>query len=142
MNTTTKALAVVFAVCVLTVLSGCDSKGKLGPLKRTALVGMVKQGAEERLWVLYKQEETRRYTTQARYHFELRGYDTSTADHVWTKRLLTVPYNDGGYNAEGRILGQEGEHVWLFLHNQPVAVTSARSEWSPIARALFHSTRS
>ncbi len=142
MNTTTKALAVVFAVCVLTVLSGCDSKGKLGPLKRTALVGMVKQGAEERLWVLYKQEETRRYTTQARYHFELRGYDTSTADHVWTKRLLTVPYNDGGYNAEGRILGQEGEHVWLFLHNQPVAVTSAHSEWSPIARALFYSTRS
>ena len=46
------------------------------------------------------------------------------------KRRLTVIDNDGGYNAEGRIPGQEGEHVWLFLHKGkgPVAVLSALGE--------------
>ncbi len=86
---------------------------------------MVTQNGEERLWLLVKREETWRYTYQAQYHFELHGHDTRTAQRVWIKRLLTVPYKEGGYNATARILGLDGNAVWLFLHDQPVAVSAA-----------------
>jgi len=32
---------------------------------------------------------------------------------------------EGGRNAEARILGQDGDVVWLFLHDQPVAFAPA-----------------
>lgn len=44
---------------------------------------------------------------------------------MWAKCLLTVPNNDGRYNATARILGQNGKYAWLFLHDQPVALSSA-----------------
>jgi len=126
MKSTPTFIATVLSVCVmLGALSGCDTPGTLGPPARYGPPGMVTHGDEQRLWLLIKQEESWRYTYQTLYHFELRGHDTRTAQQVWTKHLLTVSYKDGGYNATARILGQDGEHVWLFLHNQPVAVSSA-----------------
>jgi len=116
---------VVIACAMLAALSGCDTPGTLGPPARLGPPGMVTHGSEPRLWLLIKQEESWRYTYQTLYHFELLGHDTRTAQQVWAKHLLTVSYRDGGYNATARILGQDGEHVWLFLHNQPVAVSSA-----------------
>ena len=112
------------ALCALFVgASGCDSPGKLGPPRRDGPPGMVTHGGEQRLWVLFKREETWRYTYQALYHFDLHGFDTRTAQQVWTKRVLTVPYKAGGYNSRARILGQEGGYVWLFLNDGPVALT-------------------
>ncbi len=110
---------------MLGTLPGCDSPGTLSAPARYGPPGMVTHGEEQRLWLLVKQTESWRYTYQTLYHFELLGHDTQTAQQVWGKRLLTVTYNDGGYNATARILGQEGAHVWLFLHDQPVALSSA-----------------
>ncbi len=45
-------------------------------------------------------------------------------DRVWKKRLLTVKDDSGGRVAQARILGPEGEMVWLFLNDQPVAVSA------------------
>ena len=126
MKPASKGTVAACALCLLLVaLWGCDSRGKLGPLRRDGPPGLVTHGGEQRLWLLYKQEETWRYTYQALFHFELHGYDTNTAQHVWTKRVLTVPYKAGGYNSRARILGQDGQHVWLFLNNEPVALSSA-----------------
>lgn len=119
-------ITTIFIVCaMLGALSGCDTPGTLGPPARLGPPGMVNDGGEPRLWLLTKQEERWRYTYQTLYHFELLGHDTRTAQRVWGKHLLTVSHGDGGYNATARILGQDGAHVWLFLHNQPVAVSSA-----------------
>jgi hypothetical protein len=126
MKSTPTFIATVLCVCaMLGTLAGCDTPGTLSPPARYGPPGMVTHGNEQRLWLLTKQEETWRYTYQTLYHFALLGHDTRTAQQVWTKHLLTVSYKDGGYNATARILGQDGEHVWLFLHNQPVAVSSA-----------------
>ncbi len=125
-----KVRSVVLMLCVLCALSvtlpGCDSRGRLGPLQRLGPPGMVTQGDAQQLWVLFKQEEDAPRRGKPRlYHFELQGYDTRSAQLAWTKRLLTVPDKDGGYNASARILGQENAHVWLFLHNGPVVLSSA-----------------
>ena len=120
-----RGLAAFAVFLLLASLWGCDSPGKLGPPRRDGPPGLVTHGGEQRLWLLYKQEETWRYTHQARYHFELHGYDTRNAQHVWTKRVLTVPYKSGGINARARILGQDGDRVWLFLNSGPVALSSA-----------------
>jgi hypothetical protein len=119
-------IAIAFMVCaMLGALSGCDTPGTPRPPARLGPPGMVIHGGEPRLWLLIKQEENWRYTYQTLYHFELVGHDTRTAQQVWGKHLLTVSHREGGHNATARILGQDGEHVWLFLHNQPVAVSSA-----------------
>jgi hypothetical protein len=115
----------LFFCAMLSALPGCDSPGKLGEPARLGPPGMVSHSGEPRLWLLVKQTESWRYTYQTLYHFELLGHDTRTAQRVWGKHLLTVSHGDGGYNATARILGQDGAHVWLFLHNQPVAVSSA-----------------
>ena len=119
-------IARAFSVCLmLGALPGCDSPGTLSAPARYGPPGMVTHGKEQRLWLLVKQAESWRYTYQTLYHFELRGHDTWSAQHVWQKRLLTLGYWEGGYNATARILGQDGEHVWLYLHDQPVALSSA-----------------
>lgn len=59
MKTSLKVIVVAFVVCVtLGALPGCDSPGKLGPLQREGPAGMAMQGGEQRLWALFKQEET------------------------------------------------------------------------------------
>ena len=46
--------------------------------------------------------------------------------HVqWARRLRSVGSNEGGHGAQARILGQQGKVVWLFVHDQPVAVSAA-----------------
>jgi len=126
MKSTPILVTKIFFFCaMLGALSGCDAPGKLSEPARLGPPGMVSHGGEPRLWLLVKQEENWRYTYQTLYHFELVGYDTRTAQQVWGKHLLTVSYREGGYNATARILGQDGAHVWLFLYNQPVAVSSA-----------------
>ena len=96
---------------------------------------MQQQSGEPRLWLLLKQEERRmrhlggtrtigKWVTEVYYHFYLQAHDPATADRLWKKELLTVKDDGGGRTAQARLLGQEGEVVWLFLNNQPVAVSS------------------
>ncbi|MBI5720317.1 MAG: hypothetical protein HZC37_21795 [Burkholderiales bacterium] len=109
----------------LAALPGCDPAGTLGPPVRYGPPGMVQGDGEDFLWALFRLEETRRYTSQIRYHFELQVYDTRTTQRAWTRRLLTVPHDEGGHNATARLLGVDGAVVWLFLHTQPAALSSA-----------------
>jgi hypothetical protein len=43
---------------------------------------------------------------------------------MWTKPLATLHDDQGGHGAQARILGQDGDVVWLYLHDQAVAVSS------------------
>ncbi|MEO5721564.1 MAG: PA2928 family protein [Chthoniobacterales bacterium] len=119
----------------LVMLTSCES-GKFGPPQRIGPPLFLMQENEPRLWFLVKIEERRqrrlgggryligKWITETHYHFDLHGHDARTTERLWTKRLLSVKDKEGGHNAQGRILGRDGEVVWLFLRNQPIALAA------------------
>lgn len=123
----------VLAVGCVLLLAACESR-TFGPPERVGPPLLVMQGDEPRLWLLVKIEESRQrylrsgsrmlgnWVTERHYHFDLHTHDGRTAQRLATKRLASVPDKDGGYNARGRMLGPDGEAVWLFLHDEPLAL--------------------
>ncbi len=129
-----RAVALAGAISLLGVCSGC-SKSSFRPAEREGPPALVKEGGEPRFWLLQKQEEQRtrylrsgrwtgKWITEIYYHFDLQAHDPVTTDRLWKNCLLTVKDDAGGHNAQARLLGQEGEVVWLFLNDRPVAVSS------------------
>ncbi len=116
------------------LFSSCNRSTFLPP-EREGPPGLVEQEKQPRLWLMLKQEEQRsrhlgssrfigKWITEVFYHFDLQAHDPVTAERLWKKRLLTVKAESGGRTAQARIFGQEGEVVWLFLNDGPVAVSS------------------
>lgn len=127
----------------LMVLSAC-SGSRLLPPETQGPPAMVVEGEQPRLWVLTKQEEERQVSVGTRrssgwredtfFHFDVRAFDPVTARPLWSKRLWTIgdpkaggrgPSRVVGSAVDGRLLGQEGERVWLLLGGEPVAVKVA-----------------
>lgn len=101
---------------------------RLAPPSREGPVALVMQGTKPHLWVLVKQSEHRSFGGSrlgTRYHFEIHCHDAETTAVVWRRRLLTLSEAEQGYNARARILGPDGDVVWLFLKDQPIAVAVA-----------------
>jgi hypothetical protein len=119
----------------------------LGPPQRHGPIAVVQHAGEPRLWVLTKQEERRQVTvgvgrystgsvrTDTFYHFDVHVYDTRSAQPAWRRRLLTIGDREAartnattsrvvGHSARARILGQDRDAVWLFVHDQPLAVAA------------------
>ena len=96
----------------------------LEPPQRVGPPGLVpaRLGAPDTLWLLTKREERRQGPAQRLLHFDLHGHDAATTQRRWTRRLLTV--YDMSQNASARILGLERHLVWLYVGNQPVAVSA------------------
>ena len=92
------------------------------PAQRSGPPALVEWGGAPVLWVLTRQEERHQRTrhSEQRTRFELHGHDRTTMQRLRSRHLLTV--HDGS-DAPGRILGQQGPVVWLFLKDQPVAVS-------------------
>ncbi len=123
------------ALTLVALFSSC-SKSTFRPPEREGPPALVQQEKQPRLWLLLKQEEQRlrhlggggrmigKWVTEIYYHFDLQAHDPATAGRLWKKRLLTVQDEHGGRVAQARLLGQEGEIVWLFLNDGPVAVSS------------------
>lgn len=108
---------------------------------------MVDDGGKMRLWVLIKQEDVRqvgvgggatRKTSSWRsdtfFHFEIRAFDPLTARPLWKQRLLTLGDADAsgsgpsrviGSSVDARLLGQDGDSVWLLVGNAPMAVSAS-----------------
>jgi len=118
------------------LLASCTSS-HFEPPQRCGPPALVVQLNEPQLWLLVKQEEQKQVSkgfgrrstgsiiTETRYHFDLQCHDARTAERVWKKPLLTLKQNEGGHSAQARILGQDGNIVWLFVHDQPVAISSS-----------------
>lgn len=101
-------------------------------LRREGPPAMVEHHEARQLWLLVTYEERRhigfrgrgeRFGTRT--HIELRCHDRQSGQKLWTRRLLTLGEHDNGHGARARILGQDGELVWLFVDHQPVAVAAA-----------------
>lgn len=81
------------------------------------------------LWMMVKFEEHASVRGMGRhgtrYQLELHSHDARNGHRAWARRLRAVGSNEGGHGSQARILGQDGKVVWLFVHDQPVAVSAA-----------------
>lgn len=103
---------------------------------------MVADQGVARLWVLSKQEEVRKVGATGRrsglwpdatlFHFQVQVFDPVTARPLWSRRILTI--GDAkpvmrrkiiGSAAGGRLLGQDGDVVWLVVDDKPLALALA-----------------
>ena len=135
-NSTTRFLWSVGGALALSFLLDSCSKMLSRPPERVGPPALVMHDSEPRLWLFLKQEEDRvlsvgggRHNTgttiiETLYHFDLQAHDTRTTDRIWKTRLLTLKDKDGGHTTEARLLGQDGNVVWLYLNDQAVAVSS------------------
>src|SRR5688572_10899146 len=109
---------------------------------------MVDDGGTPRLWMLNKIEEERTVSvgggrrstgslrTDTYFHFDLQAFDPVTARPVWTQRLMTLGDPEAknryqlttrvmGSSVGGKLLGQDGDRVWLLIGDTPFAVKAS-----------------
>lgn len=126
---------------------GACSTGHLEQPQVQGPPAMIEDAGKPRLWVLTKQEEVRqisvggggrRSSTSWRsdtfFHFNVQAFDPVAAKPLWTKRLVTIgdpeakgrePSRVIGSAVGARMLGQEGNRVWLLVGDAPFAVSTA-----------------
>ena len=134
-----------FALLAALLLAGCGSS-TFDPPEVHGEPLMVAGDGAPRLWVLTKVEESRqvgvgtrssrRWRTDIYYHFELQAFDPATARPLWKRRLMTLgdPDAQNRYtlqtrvmysSVDGRLLGQDGDRVWLLIGDEPFAVAAS-----------------
>lgn len=133
----------LLTACTLAaLLAGCGSRFEAP--RRDGPPALVDTGAGRQLWLATTQEEERSggggrsfgsWRTRHYTHLRLEAHDPATAQRLWLKTLLVARDDDHGTGGV-RILGQEGGLVWLWLHDQVVAL--AAKDASQVAdRALI-----
>lgn len=129
--------AIVFAFAALLALSlAACSHGRFEPPERDGPIGLVDTGSGKQAWMALTQEEevsrhvgggSRRigkWVTEYRYHLRLQAHDPATAQRLWSKELKMLRDKEGGLGARIRILGQQGDIVWMWVHDQPLALSA------------------
>jgi hypothetical protein len=140
-----RAASLVAGLGLALWIAAC-SNSHLEPPQMQGAAAMVDDGGQPRLWVLTKQEEVRQvgigggsrqipgWRSDTFFHFDVQAFDPVAARPLWKKRLLTFgdPDAQGAApsrvigSAEGaRLLGQEGQAVWLLIGDRPFAVSAA-----------------
>lgn len=125
-------------------LSGCTSSTYEAPEVHGE--AMVDDGGTPRFWVLTKLEENRTvsvgrrgtggWRTDTYYHFEVEAFDPTTARPLWKQRLMTIGdpeaknryqlrTRDMGSSVDARLLGQDGDRVWLLIGDEPFALAAS-----------------
>ncbi len=135
-NALGSGLALALASGCSLLFSSCNAVHREPP-QRVGPPSLVTHENEPRLWLLLRQEESRQRSKQVVsrhsagnrvsetfYNFELQAHDARTTDRLWKRRLLTVQQKEGGQGGGAAILGQDGSLVWIFVSDQPVAVSS------------------
>jgi hypothetical protein len=119
-----------------TLLPSCSHSTFRAP-DRLGPPALVMHDKQPHLWLLTQQEESRTrrigggsrtigtLVTESIYHFALQSHDTRTAQREWKKDLLELKDKQGGHTARARIFGQEGNVVWIYLNDGPVALSAA-----------------
>src|SRR5688500_2246056 len=142
----TPVLAGLFAG-VLLLLAGCDGS-HFEPPEIQGPPLMVDDGGQARLFLVTKQEEERMvsvggsrrstgsWRTDTYYHFAVQAFDPVTARPLWKQRLMTLGDPEAknryqlrtrvmGSSVGARLLGQDGDRVWLLIGDEPFAVKAS-----------------
>ena len=127
-------MRVVLLACAMS-LSACNHSS-FDPPERSGPIGLVDTGSDKQAWLAVIQEEERsrrvgggsrssgRWVTDSLYHLRLQGHDPTTAQRLWAKDLKVLRDKDGGSGAEIRILGQQDAIVWVWVHDQVLALSA------------------
>jgi len=106
------------------------------PPEREGAPALVRDAGTPRLWLATKQEEQRMirvgggsrsvgtWKTVSYYHFAIEAHDPATVERLWKQPLRTMKDDEGGHSAESRMLGQDGDVVWMFVADGPIALSS------------------
>ena len=128
------AMRAVLLSAVL-LLSAC-SHSSFDPPERSGPIGLVDTGSGKQAWLASIQEEERsrnvgggsrsvgKWVTEYHYHLRLQAHDPATAGRLWLKELKVLRDKDGGMSAEIRILGQQGDVVWVWVHDQVLGLSA------------------
>jgi hypothetical protein len=130
---------------VAALLAGGCKRSHFEPPELEGYAAMVEDGGQPRLWLLTKQEEQRQvsvgggstrripdWRTDTFFHFRVQAVDPLTAKPLWSKRLVTYGDPDAkgrgpsrviGSSVDARLLGQDGEAVWLLIGDTPYAAS-------------------
>lgn len=136
----------VFAAALVALLAAC-SNTRFEPPQVQGVIGLVQADAGRQLWVLQKQEEVReiRSGTGGRrnsiatlrrdtfFHFDVQAFDPVSVKPLWKQRIVTyqddevtpgqvIPSRIIGSAVSGRLLGQDGNLVWLLVDKHPYAL--------------------
>ena len=138
--------AVVILWCVLLLgAAGCEHSS-FGEPDMQGPAAMVQVRGKPQLWLLSKQEEKRQvgirgggtrstasWRTDTFYHFSVEAIDPVTTKTLWKKNIVTygdpnaagtAPSRVIGSSVSARMLGQEGDAVWLLVDATPYAVNA------------------
>ena len=142
------AVAAVAAACLL---AGCNDTVYNEP-QLQGPIGLVQAGEQKQLWTLQKQrvEQTVRFGGRGRgntfftrrdtyFHFNVQAFDPATVRPVWQQHLVTYsdpelepgqrkPSRIVGSTVSGRLLGQDGDLVWLLVAHLPYALDASTGE--------------
>lgn len=126
----------LLAACVLMAMLSACSSFSFEPPQRSGPIVLVDTGSGKQAWMALTQEEERsrhvgggsrrigKWITEYRHHLRLQAHDPATAQRLWAKDIKVVLDKEGGRNAQIRILGQQGEVVWVWVHDQVLALSA------------------
>ena len=129
------AIRFVFAAVLAASLAACENSS-FEPPERSGPIGLVDTGSGKQAWLTTSQEEERsrhvgggsrrvgKWITEYYYHLRLQAHDPDTARRLWLKELKVLRDKEGGRGAGLRILGQEGDIVWVWVHDQVLALSA------------------
>lgn len=141
---TRRVLWVVLAIGAL--LLACwlfiGSRSRFGPVQRDGPPALVDTGQGPQLWLATRQVEEfeyriggtgrgaiGRWVRATRHHLRLQAHDPATARRLWRRELEVVREDAGDERVANagpvRLLGQEQGVVWMWVHDQLLALSAA-----------------
>lgn len=129
------AIRFAFAMVLAASLAACENSS-FEPPERSGPIGLVDTGNGKQAWLTTSQEEERsrhvgggsrrvgKWITEYYYHLRLQAHDPDTARRLWLKELKVLRDKEGGRGAGLRILGQQGDIVWVWVHDQVLALSA------------------
>ena len=129
------AIRFAFAMVLAVSLAACENSS-FEPPERSGPIGLVDTGSGKQAWLTTSQEEERsrhvgggsrrvgKWITEYYYHLRLQAHDPDTARRLWLKELKVLRDKEGGRGAGLRILGQQGDIVWVWVHDQVLALSA------------------
>lgn len=124
------------AMLMAALLAGGCTQATFKPPERNGPLALVESAAGRQLWLATVQEETRSrhvgggsrrigsWVSERYHHLRLQAHDPATARRLWLRELRVLRDKDGGAGAQVRILGQQGDVVWVWVHDQAVALSA------------------
>lgn len=129
-----RIVAGVVAAAALVLLAWPSLRSTFDPPQREGPVAAVAVGDMQQLWLMTRQEEERsrhvggasrtmgRWVTDTYQHFILQAHGADDAQPRWKRTLRVVKEETSTYGMQARILGQQGEVVWIWLCDEVLAL--------------------